>query len=256
MTYKIMEMSWTEFERRRKETNTVIVPTGAVEVYGPHLPMGTDCIVAEAISRLVAERTGALIAPMIELGESTGLIGFPGTLALSKEIFHQAIDGLFTELIRSGFKNCLFITGHAGNVNSISYLCRKYQREKGVLCGQVDWWRFASANSGDIFEMKGHMAHGHASECGTSVMLYLSPNLVRMEDAARVEPAPAHISYPDIVRYVPLETKTPSGIVGDATLGSAEKGRKIIEKCVDRIVEYMSFEFGGKTENIEEEWKS
>jgi creatinine amidohydrolase len=233
MTHKIMEMSWTEFERRKKETDTVIIPTGAVEVYGPHLPMGTDCIVAEEISRLVGERTKALIAPMIELGESTGLIGFPGTLTLSKETFHQAIDGLFTELIRHGFKNYLFITGHAGNVDSISYLCRKYQREKSVLCGQVDWWRFTNANSGDIFEMKGHMAHGHASECGTSVMLYLRPDLVHMEYAARVEPAPDHIRYPDIVRYVPLEKKTPSGIVGDASLGSVEKGRQIVEKCVD-----------------------
>jgi creatinine amidohydrolase len=241
-----MEMSWTEFERRKKETDTVIVPTGAVEVYGPHLPMGTDCVAADGISRLVAERTGALIAPTIELGESTGLIGFPGTMTLSKETFHQTIDGLFTELIRHGFKNYLFITGHAGNVDSISYLCRKYQREKGILCGQVDWWRFANANSGDIFEMQGHMAHGHASECGTSVMLYLRPDLVRMEDAARVEPAPDHIRYPDIVRYVPLESKTSSGIVGDATLGSTEKGRKIVEKCVDRIVEYMNFEFREK----------
>jgi creatinine amidohydrolase len=243
MTYKIKEMSWTEFERRRKETDTVIVPTGAVEVYGPHLPMGADCIAAEALSQLVAQRTGALVAPMIELGESTGLIGFPGTLTLSKETFHQVIDELFTELIRHGFKNYLFITGHAGNVDSISYLCRKYQREKGIVCGQVDWWRFANANGGDVFEMKGHMAHGHASECGTSVMLYLCPELVNMEQAARVEPGPDYISYADVVRYVPLERKTDCGIVGDATIGSAEKGRKIIEKCVDRIVEYMQYEF-------------
>ena len=246
MTHKIKEMSWAEFERRRKETDTVIIPTGAVEVYGPHLPMGADCIVAEAVSRLVAERTGALIAPMVELGESSKLVGFPGTLTLSKETFYRVVDGLFMELIRHGFQNYLFVTGHAGNVDSISYLAEKYRREQGILCGQVDWWRFAGANGGDIFETMGHMAHGHAGECVTSVMLHLCPDLVHMEHAVRGTPGPDYARYSDIVRYVPFERKPDSGIIGDATLGSAEKGRKIIEKCVDRIVGYMKYEFGTK----------
>lgn len=250
MTYKIKEMSWTEFERKRKETDTVIIPTGAVEVYGPHLPMGADCIAADAVSRLVAERTGALIAPMIELGESTGLIGFPGTLTFTKETFHKIIDELFCELIRYEFKNYLFITGHAGNVDSISYLSRKYQRERGIVCGQIDWWRFANTNGGTVFDLKGHMAHGHASECGTSVMLHLCPELVHMEHAVRVEPSADYTAFSDVLRYVPLERKTPCGIVGDATVASAEKGRLIIEKCVDKIVKYMEYEFktmtGGK----------
>ena len=244
MSYKIKEMSWTEFERRRGETDTVIVPTGAVEVYGPHLPVGTDGIVADALSVLVAERTGALISPTFDLGESSGLIGFPGTFTLTRETFHNVIDEIFLELIRYGFKNYLFITGHAGNVDSIGYLSRKYQRERGIVCGQVDWWRFARTNEGDIFEMKAHMAHGHASECGTSVMLHLRPDLVHMEKAVCEEPGPDYTRYADFSRYVPLEKKTDSGTVGDATLGSAEKGKRIVEKCVDRIVEYMAYEFG------------
>lgn len=243
MTYKIKEMSWTEFDRRRKETDTVIVPTGAIEVYGAHLPVGTDGLVADAISTLVAERTGALIAPTLDLGESSGLIGFPGTFTLTRETLHSVVDEIFLELIRYGFKNYMFITGHAGNVESISYLSRKYQREKNIVCGQVDWWRFARTNEGEIFEMKAHMAHGHASECGTSVMLYLRPDLVHMEKAVREEPSSDYTQYPDFLRYVPLEKKTRSGTVGDAMLGSAEKGRLIVEKCVDRIVEYMSYEF-------------
>lgn len=238
-------MNWVEFERRRKETDTVIIPTGAVEVYGPHLPLGADCIVADAVSRMVAERTGALISPTFELGESTSLTGFPGTFTLTKEVFHQAIDGLFTELIRYGFKNYLFITGHAGNVDSISYLSRKYQREKGIVCGQVDWWRFTNPNGMDIFEMKGYMAHGHASECGTSVMLWLCPELVDMSKAGRVDPGPVMTEFSDFVRYIPSEVKTTTGTIGDATLGTAEKGRRILEKCVDRIVEYMRHEFKG-----------
>lgn len=84
MVYRMDQMSWSEFDQRRKETDTIIVPTGACEIYGPHLPMGADAIAAMAISERVAERTGALIAPMIPIGESNSLTCYPGTITFSK----------------------------------------------------------------------------------------------------------------------------------------------------------------------------
>ena len=227
MTYRMDEMSWSEFDQRRKETDTILIPTGAVEIYGPHLPMGADGIAAMAIAERVASRTGALVAPLLPLGESSALTCFPGTLTLSRETFQTLVNEVFLQLI----------PGHAGNVDPISYYCRKYQTQFGIRCGQVDWWRFTNANGSDVFELSGYMAHGHASECGTSVMLYLRPELVHMERAERVEPAGnAYTDYTDVIRYVPFDAKTPNAIIGDATLGTAEKG-------VDRIVSYMKFEF-------------
>lgn len=245
MVYRMDQMSWSEFDRRRKETDTVIIPTGAVEIYGPHLPMGADGIAAMAISERIAERTNALIAPMIPVGESSALTCYPGTVTLSKGTFQQVIKEIFLNLIGYGFKNYLFVTGHAGNVDAISYYSRKFQTEYGIRCGQIDWWRFTNTNGGDVFELSGYMAHGHASECGTSVMLYLCPELVHMEDAQKiVPPKDAYTEFSDVIRYIPFDQKTPNAIVGDATLGTREKGEKIVEKCVNRIVEYMEFEFG------------
>lgn len=66
----VSEMSWVEFDQRRKETNTVILPSGATEVYGPHLPMGSDILVSRKIAELVAEQTGALVGPSLEVGQS------------------------------------------------------------------------------------------------------------------------------------------------------------------------------------------
>lgn len=244
MTYRMDEMSWSEFDQRRKETDTIIVPTGAVEIYGPHLPMGADGIAAMAVAERVAEKTGALIAPLLPLGESSSLTCFPGTLTISRETLQTVINEVFLQLINYGFKNFLFITGHAGNVDPINYYARKYQTQYNIRCGQVDWWRFTNANGSDIFELKGHMAHGHASECGTSVMLYLRPDLVHMERADRVEPDQSYYTeFADFIRYVPFEAKTSNAIVGDATLGTAEKGKQIVDRCVERIVEYMRFEF-------------
>lgn len=247
MKHRIQEMSWTEFDARRKETDTVIIPTGAVEIYGPHLPMGTDGIVAQAVADAVAARTGALVAPMIQMGESSMLLDYPGTITLRKSTYEAAMDDLCSALIGYGFKVLMFINGHAGNVDTVNYLARRYQREHGVKCGQVDWWRFANVNGTDIFELKAHMAHGHASECGTSVMLHLRPDLVDMSKATRIEPGPDYTAFQDFIRYVPLKNKTPNATVGDATIATAEKGRALVEKCVSRIVSYMEYEFKGGT---------
>ncbi len=240
INYKIKNMSWTEFDERRKKTNTVIIPTGACEIYGPHLPMGADGIAAEAISQRVAEKTGALIAPMTEVSDSSALLDYPGTITISPDVYRLWMDEMVKNLVDYGFKNLLFITGHASSVPILTSIAMKYQREYGIEFAQIDWWRFTAVYGDDIFEKKGRMAHGHASECGTSVMLYLCPELVDMSKAECIEPPAETGDFADIVRFVPMKEKTPNAIVGDATLGTKEKGEKIVNKCVDRIVEFMN----------------
>ena len=244
MTHRIKEMSWSEFDLRRKETDTVVIPSGAIEVYGRHLPLSSDCIAAEGIADLIAERTGALVAPTIEMGDSTSLTGFPGTFSVKKEVFEAYMNELFLNLIKYGFKNFLFITGHAGNVGPISSLASRYRKEYGIKCAQVDWWRSVAVSGEGIFEQRGRMAHGHASESGTSVILHFRPDLVHMEEATCVEPD-AHFYEPaNIIQYFDLDEKTRTGTVGDATIGTAEKGRLIVEKCVRDIVGFMEKNFG------------
>ncbi len=239
MTYQIKEMSWTEFDRRRKETDMVIVPTGAVEIYGPHLPMGSDGFAAMGISEMVAQRTGALIAPMLDLAESSALLAYPGTLTVTQEFYLQYLDLLMKNLVGYGFQKFLFISGHAANVAPIGYMARKYQLDHGIQWAQVDWWRFAALHGEDIFQAKGRMAHGHASECGTSVLLYFRPDLVHMEEATCVTPDEGYYDYPDIMRFTPMDLKSPNATVGDATLGTAEKGEQIAKRCVERIVSFI-----------------
>lgn len=244
MSNKIREMSWKELRHRKETTDTVIIPTGSVEVYGPHMPMGTDGIVAMGIAELVAEKTGAVIAPMIELGESSALASFPETFPMKRKILEDYVDDLFRMLITYGFKNFMFITGHAGNVDTVSYLCKKYMAQHpDIRCGQIDWWRFAGANSDGICEHKGAMAHGHASECGTSVMLYLRPELVHMEDATCVEPKVDLPEFSDVIQYRTFISRTPNGTIGDATAASVEKGKQIVERCVNKIAAFMECEF-------------
>ncbi len=172
------------------------------------------------------------------------IMDYPGTLTLRRSTYEALLDDLCTGLIGYGCKNLLFINGHSGNVNMINSLARSYQKQHGVTCGQIDWWRFANANGEGIFVEKGYMAHGHASECGTSVMLHLRPDLVDMSKATRIEPtSDAFKVFTDIIRYIPIGEKTPNGTIGDATIASAEKGKALVEKSVERIVAYMKHEF-------------
>ena len=240
MEYQIRKLSGKQYLARLKANPTVIIPTGACEVYGPQLPMGTDLLVAQKIAELIAQRTGALIAPTVEMGESSALASFPCTFAMPRKILEDYLEALINILIEDGAKNFIFITGHAGNVDTVSYLIKKHLHQ-GIKACQIDWWRFTNANSGEIFDYKGAMAHGHASECGTSVMLYLYPELVDHSEMTCVQ-AKAN-PFPDVLQYEHFTEKTPNGTIGDATVATREKGEAIVNVCLDRIMEYLNTAF-------------
>lgn len=239
----LKEMSWTELVERRKECDTVIIPGGAIEVYGPHLPLGSDSLVSVAICELVAERTNAIIGPMIEIGESQALSSFPGTVVVKPFTYELMMRDIIEGMIKIGFRKFMFINMHAGNVPIISALCREFQESNQIKCAQIDWWRFTQPNTTDICVNKGWMAHGHASECGTSVLLHLYPELVDFSKAECVKMDESKfLKYSDVITYVPFNKKSPNGILGDATIATAEKGKQIVDVCVNRIVDFMNEE--------------
>lgn len=241
MTNYIREMSGKQYLERLKETDTVIIPLGACEIYGPHLPMGQDLIVADRIAQIVAEKTNALIAPTIEIGESSALDTFQSTFSIPRSVIEGFLDYLVGKLLEDGFKNLLFISGHAGNVEIINYIIKKYQKNHDFKAAQVDWWRFTQHHTQEILDFSGPMAHGHAAECGTSVMMYLYPELVDEKEICKVEPK--ENKFGDIITIETLDKKTDNGIVGDATTATKEKGEQVVKVCVDRIIEYMNEKF-------------
>lgn len=236
----IRKLSGKKYLAQLEKNPTVIIPTGACEVYGPQLPMGTDLLVAQKVAELVAERIDALIAPTIEIGESSALASFPCTFCLPRKILEDYLASLVDILIEDGVKNFIFITGHAGNVDTVSYVIKE-RLHQGIKACQIDWWRFTGANSGEIFTHKGPMAHGHASECGTSVMMYLYPELVDHDEITCVEAKPN--AFPDVLQYDHFTAKTPNGTLGDATAATREKGEAIVNACVERILRYLETAF-------------
>ena len=241
----IKYMSSSEFDEKRKTCDTVIIPVGATEVYGPHLPMGSDILVAQAVAEKVADQVNAMIGPSLEVGESYSLSKYPGTLYLRPETWKSVVEDFMVSLMKWGFKKFMFINGHAGNVPIIGQLVRPMERDLGIKVAQVDWWRFTQKHALDVCDTEGWMCHGHASECGTSVMLYLYPELVDMSKAEKVTPKEGdeYEKYGDFVTYTVFNETTESGTLGDATIATTEKGQAVVESCVARIAAYMKDEF-------------
>jgi creatinine amidohydrolase len=233
---RIKYLSWIEFNKKRQETSLVVIPSGAIEVYGPHMPLGTDIIVAEKISQLIAERIPAVVGPSIEVGDSRGLSAFPGTLVISPENLKAVYKDISLSFIKWGFKSIFFVNTHLGNVAPLNQLGEELQASFDVKCAAVDWPRFLQGLSEGIVE--GKWPHSHASDTGASVLLYLAPEYVRMDLATKMDPQ-YQDKYPDIFKYVPFSAYTSNGMIGDATKASREKGKVIVEKAVNRLVDFI-----------------
>lgn len=229
-TNYLKEMSWTEFVERKKTTDFVIIPAGAFEVYGPHLPLGTDTLVSVKIAELLAERVSALIGPTFEVGDSKALEKFPGTITIKPESFKEYLWDTVKSLEKWGFKKFLFINTHNGNVPLITQISRDLQDNPEIECAQVDYWRFIQNHCDGIIE-SGALAHGHASETGTSIMLHLYPELCDLDKVVN-EPPKIVDNFKDIIQYKDFSLKTDSGTIGDATIGTKEKGEKLVERSL------------------------
>jgi creatinine amidohydrolase len=239
----MLEQPWVDFDAQRQRTDLVIIPTGAVEVYGQHLPVGTDTLVVTHIARQVGERLGAPVLPALPVGFSRSLGDFPGTLNISPATLTAYLRETAESVIGWGAKRILFINSHRGNIGPIGEVALELQERHGVRCAQVFWWDYVAALVKDVVESGAH-ANGHAAEIGTSIMLYLEPGLV-VRDRIRDQTPAAGVPYADIIQYKGMKARSDSGVVGNPAVASAEKGAEMVRRGVDRIVAFVHDEFGG-----------
>lgn len=233
MNCDITSMSWVEFDRRRSKKALVVIPSGAVEVYGPHLPLASDSIVAQGVAQMVAEKLDVLCAPLIPVGYSADLMSFPGTLSVPAKAFTSYLEGICRSLVGWGLKDFLFLNTHLGNVTLIDQVADTLGREFNSVCMQIDWWRYAARIGEDLLTTQ--WAVGHAGELGTSVLLYFAPELVEQDKG--VDFVPDQNPWPaGLIRYESYREVTSSGVIGYPSAGTREKGDMIVKLSVDAIV--------------------
>jgi creatinine amidohydrolase len=241
------EKSYKQLENLIKERKVAILPIGSTEQHGPHLPTGTDHIIAWEVARRVAERTGSLLLPLIPIGFSEDHYPKAGTLTLSAETLRQMIRDIARSLSRNGVKHIVLISGHAGHLSQLSDICYELNvtgELGGTLIHNISPFNLIpiEAYTG-ILEEEVLM---HAEELETSLMLLLRPELVDMAEAVKEIPdfIPKGLNTAAFMEGLRILTTSKflgrdlkHGVCGDPTLASKEKGEKILELWIKALVE-------------------
>ena len=230
------EMSWTEAKEYFIKNDIAILPVGSNEQHGPQNPLGTDHLIAKALAEETAKRTGVLCLQVIPFGVSSHRKQFWGTIHISPKTLKKYVKETCLSLNYYGVKKIVIVNGHGGNLNALAELAREL-REKGIFISIFQWWPAASKLLPDLFKPE---ERRHAATEETSVNLALHPHIVNMDVAVDEEPR-KHVAQIEGVT-LPLDTAdyTSSGVFGESTTASAEKGRKVFEAVVNELVKHVN----------------
>jgi creatinine amidohydrolase len=169
----------------------LVLPLGATEQHGPHLPSGTDTFAVEAIAReateLAAERILIVRAPALPFGSSAHHLVFGATLSLGTETYYKALCDLIESLVQDGFARIFLLNGHGGNHELAQLAARDMALKHDVRIGAGSYWTIAWEALTAIQAHEGRRLPGHAGDFETSVMLSLRPELVAQERPHRDE---------------------------------------------------------------------
>jgi len=219
-----------------KKRPVVILPIGATEAHGPHLPLDTDSVQPESIADMLAERIGGLVAPPIRYGQHSSTRNMPGTLSIRFETLRNLVYDVLSSLVRNGADKIVVVSGHAGAVHmaALKLACERVVQESGVKLMLVADYDLAIESVPDA---KGD---GHGGLVETSRVLAVDKKKVK-----RAKKKGRFIDKGYMIVPNP-ETCYPDGFVGDAPGASAELGRRVNDHVVDRLVDLVRTNFGGR----------
>ena len=228
-------MSWQDFERGVRQDKVVILPVGALEQHGPHLPLGTDTMVVNEIASRAAKRTNSILAPAITYGfkpqpGSSGGNWFSGTLSLDGSTLTSIVRDIVRELFRHGVRRLLILDGHYENslfLNEGVDLALREIDSKRAKVVIARWYELVPESF--FVKLFGEDFHGmaleHASKVETSLIMAINPNCVQKKRMRNDPPKRTenYSVFPEDKSFIPklgaLTTVFPS---------SAERGEQVL----------------------------
>lgn len=230
----------------KRRPNLVVIPVGALEQHGHHLPLGTDSIMVDALCRRAAAGLEqVLVAPGIPYGTSANHDAFPGTVSVSLDTLVRLIVDIGLDLFRQGIDIVMIVNGHGGNTQAVAAAAHELRRRSGKVVVQLMWTSMVhdswSVLEGDI--------SWHADESETSLMLAFAPELVRAGQA--VDERPPDLPFFKFTEEALLATKidlglpktdalSSSGTIGLAKLATEAKGEAMVAEATENLRRTMA----------------
>jgi creatinine amidohydrolase/Fe(II)-dependent formamide hydrolase-like protein len=237
------ELTWPEAEARLKEVDVALLPIGAIEQHGPHLPLDTDAFDADLLARRVAESCAdpkPLVLPLIPYGVSYHHDDFPGTISVGNQALAKMVYDIGMSCARHGITKLVMVNGHGGNAPTLQFAAQLINRDAHIFTA-VDTGETSDVDIAEVCETRNDV---HAGEFETSTSLAVRPDLVRMDRAESFIPG-FSIRYLDfgarrsVEWYAKTSKISPNGVLGDPTKASREKGEKMWNVMIRNLVELV-----------------
>src|SRR4030043_1114485 len=177
--YILENITMNEFKKYLNQTKTIVFPFGTIEEHGGHLPLNTDSFIIQEVLKLVARRKKFFLAPVVYYGVCTTTKDHPGTISITPETLRRLSFDLIMEAYKKGLRNFLLISGHGGSLHMSAL-----KETAEILIEKMDDIKIAVFSPYDLLwkelsEIAENPNDSHAGELETSMMLYLSPELVK-----------------------------------------------------------------------------
>ena len=227
------DLSWVDVAAHLARDTRLIVPVGALEQHGPHLPLGSNTLIATRVAADLSTRLRILRAPAVGYGVNhygapmTAGKGYAGTTTLRQKTLHRTLNELLSAWERGGFTEFILLSAHRHepHLDALATLVTRTARVRVVSIWDVDIADLLEAQTGPL----------HGGEAETSLMLHLYPELVHMDRARDVTPDGNALKRSGRGKLPALQPGG-AGTIGSPTAANAEKGRSIHERMLETII--------------------
>ena len=225
----------------------VIIPLGATEQHGPHLPTQVDWRLAYEVSlraaRLMRGRQNAVVTPAIPFGMSEHHMSLGGTLTFDFSTMAAVVGCVVRSAARHGFKRIFVLNGHGGNIAALETIITELTVELKLPLAGGTYWQIAKDSINDILEHQGVVLH--ACEAETSMLQALSPETVMPLDASLSAPLVPGLSAiagvnPGVYRWQQLQTRSKLGLIGEAWSATPGKGARLLDAIARDVADALS----------------
>jgi creatinine amidohydrolase len=254
--YRYEKLTWPEINDAVEAGKVCVVPCGAVEQHGAHLPLDVDIVcpteIARGAGRFVPDKM--LVLPTVCYGYTGHVMDFPGTINNHYQHFIDHVLDITKSLAYHGFKKILLLNGHGSNMPNLDLVARRTNLETDAECILCAWWNLLTVDKKFLPRWRQSRFPGgcaHACELETSLYLYLDGEHVRKDkiksDVISFNKEESPFNWVDLFAAGPAtlvswtSSYSQTGVLGDAELASAEKGQEAYEEAVRQLTRFIEW---------------